>query len=98
MTDLMRYKIDRIKRWLRNRIANYLERKIEKSQRSIKFKKPLECYVWVVDRNWDHDCVWKKIYGLDELTMCGYARPSDIDELGDIIKILFKVLFFGTRR
>jgi hypothetical protein len=94
----MRYKIDRLKMWLRNKIANYLERKIEKLQHDIKFKKPLECYVWVIDRNWDHDCVEKTIYGLSDMTMSGYARPSDIDELGDIIKILFKVLFFGTRR
>ena len=99
MSDLLRYKIDRFNRWLRDIIADYLDNKIHTlPYRKIRFKKPLRCCVWIIDRNWDHDCVEKTIYGLSNMTMCGYANPNDIDELGDIIKILFKVLFFGTRR
>ena len=99
MSDLMRYKIDRLKIWLRNRIADYLEKKIEQTpDRTIRFKKALKCYVWILDRNWEHDCVDIKIYGLGDMTRFGYAKPSDIDELGDIIKIFFKVILRQTRR
>ena len=99
MTDLMRYKIDRFKIWLRDIIAYYLEKKVEEAPgRTISFKKYLECDVWLLDNNWDHDCRNIKVLGLSCITRCGFVRPKDIDKLEDIIKILFKVLFFGTRR
>lgn len=99
MSDLLRYKMDKFKRWLRNRIADYLQNKLEKyPEKTIRFKKPIVCYVWILDRNWDHDCVDIKIYGLSTMTRFGYARPSDIDELKDVFKILLKVLLGQTRR
>lgn len=99
MNNLLRYKIDRFKIWLRDIIADYLEKKVEKTpDNTIRFKEPLVCYVWILDRNWDHDCVDINIYGLSDMTRFGYARPRDIDELGDIVKIFFKVIFGRIRR
>ena len=78
---------------------NYLEKKVEEAPgRTISFKKPLVCFVWFLDNDWDHDCLDINVYGLSCITRCGFVRPKDIDKLEDIIKILFKVLFFGTRR
>lgn len=85
--------------WLREKLVKYLDKKVEQApDNMIRFKKSLFCEVWFLDNNWDHDCREIEVLGLSCITRYRYVRPKDIDTLKDITKILFKILFFGTRK
>lgn len=88
-----------LKYLLRDTLVSYLDKKIEKAPNNIiRFKKSLFCGVWFLDDNWDHDCIDIEVLGLSCITRYGFVRPKDIDTLKDLIKILFKILFFGIRK
>lgn len=88
-----------LKYLLKNKLVRYLDKKVKNApDNMIRFKKSLFCGVWFLDNNWDHDCREIEVLGLSCITRHGFVRPNDIDGLENIIKILFKVLFFGIRK
>lgn len=85
--------------WLKNKLVRYLNKKVKNApDNMIRFKKSLQCEVWFLDNNWDHDCREIEVLGLSCITRYRFVRPDDIDGLENIIKILFKVLFFGIKK
>lgn len=88
-----------LKYLLKNKLVRYLNKKVKNApDNMIRFKKSLECGVWFLDNNWDHDCREIEVLGLSCITRHGFVRPDDINGLENIIKILFKVLFFGVKK